>query len=122
MALRPHFKPFESIDLVVASMIFITLIITGADFTKTIILLLELIVIIEVTQMIFLFFKKHRIKLRYMIDTAIIYILRELMISITHEHVDILKVSTVIASLFALFFMRYLAITITYSSKMQVTD
>ncbi len=122
MALRPHFKPFESIDLVVASMIFITLIITGADFTKTIILLLELIVIIEVTQMIFLFFKKHRIKLRYMIDTAIIYILRELMISITHEHIDMLKVSTIIASLFALFFMRYLAITITYSSKMQMTD
>ncbi|RUM44070.1 MAG: hypothetical protein DSY46_06725 [Hydrogenimonas sp.] len=122
MALQTRFKLFESIDLVVASIIFIALIITGADFTKTIILLLELIVIIEVTQMIFIFFKKHRIKLRYMIDTAIIYILRELMISITHEHIDMLKISTIIASLFALFFMRYLAITITYSSKMQMTD
>jgi len=122
MALQTRFKLFESIDLVVASIIFIALIITGADFTKTIILLLELIVIIEVTQMIFIFFKKHRIKLRYMIDTAIIYILRELMISITHEHIDMLKISTIIASLFALFFMRYLAITITYSSKMQALD
>ncbi|SFO88760.1 phosphate-starvation-inducible PsiE family protein [Hydrogenimonas thermophila] len=107
----------EYIDIVVAVFIFATLIIVGGDFTKTIILLLELIVIIEVVQMIFLFFKKHRIKIRYMVDAAIIYAIRELMIAITHEHIDTTKLTLLILILFSLFFMRYLSIKITYNSS-----
>jgi uncharacterized membrane protein (DUF373 family) len=105
------------IDLVVAVSIFAVLLIVGGDFTKTIIILLELIVIIEVTQMIFQFFKKNRIKIRYMVDAAIIYAIRELMIAITHQHIDTTKISLLIFILFSLFFMRYLSIKITYSSS-----
>jgi len=110
-------KLYQYIDITIALIIFITLIIIGGNFTVAIIMLLELIVIIEVVQMIFQFFKKHRIKIRYMVDAAIIYAIRELMICMTHEHLDVTKTTIVISTLFALFFMRYLSIKITYNSS-----
>ena len=110
-------KLYQHIDITVALVIFITLIIIKGNFTVAIIMLLELIVIIEVVQMIFQFFKKHRIKIRYMVDAAIIYAIRELMICMTHDHIDVTKTTVVISTLFALFFMRYLSIKITYNSS-----
>jgi|GEM_PF-2586932 uncharacterized membrane protein (DUF373 family) len=122
MQSTPAGKLREHIDIAVGGVIFLTLVIVGGNFTQTIILLLELIVIIEVVQMIFVFFKKNRIKIRYMVDAAIIYTLRELMICLTHEDIDTTKTTAIILTLFALFLMRYLSIKITYTAASTFTE
>lgn len=109
----------DYIELIIAAIIFLIIIMTHSSFYDSIKLLLEFIVIVEVVQMIFVFIKRRRIKIRYMIDVSIIYSLRELLISITHQQIDYMRVSILLAIIFLLFILRYLSIKITYPQPLQ---
>jgi len=107
-------RKLSYLDIIVAVIIFIFILFFKLNFYKTILLLLELMVLIELIQMLFTFFKRQRIKIRYMIDASIIYIIRELLISLTN-HPQELKTVILYTSLIAVFFFfRYLSIKITY--------
>jgi uncharacterized membrane protein (DUF373 family) len=83
------------------------------NFYHVLALILELIVIIEVVQMLFVFFKKQRIKIRFMVDAAIIFFIRELLLcTITHKELKIVVVYVCLIGVF--FFFRFLSLKVTY--------
>jgi len=103
-------------DIILASIIFVFILIMKYDFYKILALILEFMVIIEVTQMLFVFFKKQRIKIRYMIDASIIFFIRELLIATTtNKSFKVIGLYVVLIGVF--FFFRYLSLNVTYSEK-----
>jgi len=103
-------------DIILASIIFGFILIMKYDFYKILALILEFMVIIEVTQMLFVFFKKQRIKIRYMIDASIIFFIRELLIATTtNKSFKVIGLYVVLIGVF--FFFRYLSLNVTYSEK-----
>jgi uncharacterized membrane protein (DUF373 family) len=75
----------QYVEIITASILFLFLVIFHYDFYYLVSLILEYIVLIEVVQMLFVFFKRQRIKLRYMIDAAIIFFIREIFILVTNH-------------------------------------
>ena len=70
----------KNYELLLASVIFITILLTHYPFYKVIILLLEFIVIIEVVKMVAEFIEKKRLRLRYVLDVFIIFLTRDVII------------------------------------------
>jgi uncharacterized membrane protein (DUF373 family) len=70
----------KNYELLLASVIFITILLTHYPFYKAIILLLEFIVIIEVVKMVAEFIEKKRLRLRYVLDVFIIFLTRDVII------------------------------------------
>lgn len=110
-ALRRISKYFSTnFEVLVAVIVFATIIIAKYDFYKAIILMLEFIVIMEVIKMISDFIKKETLRLRYVLDIFIIFLVREVIILSTNknkEHFDILFMLVVIS---VFFIFRILAI------------
>ncbi|WP_459885252.1 phosphate-starvation-inducible PsiE family protein [Caminibacter profundus] len=103
-------------DIILASIIFGFILIMKYDFYKVLSLILEFMVIIEITQMLFVFFKKQRIKIRYMIDASIIFFIRELLIATTtNKSFKVIGLYVVLIGVF--FFFRYLSLNVTYSER-----
>ena len=70
----------KNYELLLASVIFLTIISTHYPFYKAIILMLEFIVIVEVVKMIAEFIEKKRLRLRYILDVFIIFLIRDVVI------------------------------------------
>jgi uncharacterized membrane protein (DUF373 family) len=105
-----------NIEIIIASLLFLFLLIFHYDFYHLVSLILEYIVIIEVVQMLFVFFKRQRIKLRYMIDAGIIFFIREVFILVV-GHKNEKTIFSLVALIGIFFFFRYLAINITYKAE-----
>ncbi len=71
-------------ELILASLLFTLIIATHYPFYKAIILMLEFIVIVEVIKMIAEFIEKKRLRLRYILDVFIIFLIRDVIILTTH--------------------------------------
>lgn len=100
----------KNYELLLASVIFITILGTHYPFYKAIILMLEFIVIVEVVKMISEFIEKKRLRLRYVIDVFIIFLTRDVIILTTDpnkEHKEILFLLLVIL---VFFLFRILAV------------
>jgi uncharacterized membrane protein (DUF373 family) len=103
----------EYAEIYTAIALFAVIMIMKLDFYAVLAMVLELMVIIEVIQMLFVFFKKQRIKIRYMVDASIIFFIRELLISTTTHKP--LKVTVLYVALIGVFFFfRYLSLRVTY--------
>ena len=103
----------EYAEIILAVIIFCFILIMKYDFYQVLALLLELMVIIEVMQMLFVFFKKQRIKIRFMVDASIIFFIRELLIATTlHKSLETIMLYIGLIGVF--FFFRYLALNVTY--------
>lgn len=90
-------------ELILASLLFTLIIATHYPFYKAIILMLEFIVIVEVIKMIAEFIEKKRLRLRYILDVFIIFLIRDVIILTTHPekpYVDILFLLLVILAFF----------------------
>ncbi len=97
-------------EIITATLIFLTIFTLKYDFYKVIILMLEFIVIIEVVKMISDFILKRKLRLRFVIDVFIIFLIRDVIILSTHkvkEYNDILFLLFVI---FVFFIFRIFAI------------
>jgi len=70
----------QNYELLIASVLFILIISTHYPFYKAIILMLEFIVVIEVIKMIGEFIEKKRLRLRYILDVFIIFLIRDVVI------------------------------------------
>ena len=108
---------FLYFDIFVAFLIFGYILYFKVDFYKVVMLILELIVIIELIQMLMVFFTRQRIKIRYMVDAFIIYVIRELMLSLTESHKDFKLMTFYLFLILSFFFFRYLALKITYKEE-----
>jgi len=104
-------------DIVLAFVIFLVIVFFRLDFYKVVALILELIVLIEVIQMLFIFFQKQRIKIRYMIDACIIYVIRELMLSLTEHNKNFKLIALYLFLILVFFFFRFLSLKITYKTE-----
>lgn len=96
--------------LLLASGLFMVILGTHYPFHKAIILLLEFIVIIEVVKMIGEFIEKKRLRLRYILDVFIIFLIRDVIILTTHSikpYEDILFLILIILIFFG---FRFLAV------------
>ena len=90
--------------------VFIGTLIAKIQFYNIIILLLEFIVIVEIFKMIDDFIQKRKLRLRYVIDVFIIFLIRDIIIKIsqpTIEHYDVVFITGIT---FVLFIFRYMAI------------
>ncbi len=111
-------KYFSSnFEVLIASIIFLLILAFGLKFYKAIILMLEFIVIMEVVKMISDFIKKEKLRLRYVIDIFIIFLIRDVIILSTNLKKDYFDIGFLLAVIFVFFIFRILAITYSPSLK-----
>lgn len=84
------------------------------SFATLAVALLEFIIILELVRMLieFLFSDDNRIKLRLMIDSTIIFFIRDIML-IVNDKFDIVKISSILGIIAVLFVFR--GVTMKYS-------
>jgi len=99
-----------NIEVLVAVIIFICIFTAKLEFYKAIILMLEFIVVMEVVKMISDFIKKERLRLRFVLDIFIIFLIRDVIILTTHKNRDYFDISFLLFVIFIFFIFRILAI------------
>ena len=100
----------SNFDVLVATVIFLVIFIAGHDFYRAIILMLEFIVIMEVVKMISDFIKKETLRLRYVIDIFIIFLIREVIILSANKNRDYFDIVFLLFVIFVFFVFRILSI------------
>lgn len=92
------------------------------SFSTLAVALLEFIIILELIRMLieFLFSEENRIKLRLMIDSTIIFFIRDIML-IVNDKFDLMKIISVLGIIVVLFVFRI--VTMKYSpSRIEKSD
>ena len=100
----------SNFEVLVATMIFLVILIAGHDFYKAIILMLEFIVIMEVVKMISDFIRKETLRLRFVIDIFIIFIIREVVILSANKNRDYVDIVFLLFVIFIFFIFRILSL------------
>jgi len=97
-------------EVLAATIILIIILIAGIEFYRAIILMLEFVVVMEVVKMISDFIKKETLRLRYVIDIFIIFLIRDVIILTTNKNRDYFDISFLLFVIFVFFMFRILAI------------
>lgn len=100
----------SNFEVLAATIIFLAVIISGKEFYKAIILMLEFIVIMEVVKMVSDFIKKETLRLRFIIDIFIIFLIRDVIILTTNKNRDYIDISFLLLVIFVFFIFRILAV------------
>ena len=100
----------SNFEVLAATIIFVGIVAAGIEFYKAIILMLEFIVIMEVVKMISDFIKKEALRLRYVIDIFIIFLIRDVIILSTNKNRDYFDITFLLFVIFIFFIFRILAI------------
>ena len=100
----------SNFEVLVATVIFLTVVIAGNDFYSAIILMLEFIVIMEVVKMISDFIRKETLRLRYVLDYFIIFLIREVIILSANKNKDYFDIVFLLFVIFIFFIFRILSI------------
>ncbi len=100
----------SNFEVLVATVIFLTVVIAGNDFYSAIILMLEFIVIMEVVKMISDFIRKETLRLRYVLDIFIIFLIREVIILSANKNKDYFDIVFLLFVIFIFFIFRILSI------------
>ncbi|WP_072679643.1 phosphate-starvation-inducible PsiE family protein [Arcobacter sp. LA11] len=106
--IRTYFR--TNYEVLAAAIIFIIVMAAGYEFHKTIILMLEFIVIMEVVKMISDFIKKEKLRLRFVIDIFIIFLIRDVIIYASHSNKDYFTILFLLFVIFVFFIFRILSI------------
>ena len=97
-------------EVLVAAIIFAIILMTHTTFSSAIILMLEFIVVIEVVKMISDFIRKKKLRLRFVLDIFIIFLIREVIILSTNPNRDYFDITFLLFVIFIFFVFRILAI------------
>ena len=97
-------------EVLAAIIIFIIVIAAQLEFQKTIVLMLEFIVIMEVVKMISDFIKKETLRLRFVIDIFIIFLIRDVIINASQINKDYFTILFLLFVIFIFFIFRILSI------------
>lgn len=100
----------SNFEVLVATVIFLTVLLAGNDFYSAIILMLEFIVIMEVVKMISDFIRKETLRLRYVLDIFIIFLIREVIILSANKNKDYFDIVFLLFVIFIFFIFRILSI------------
>ena len=100
----------SNFEVLIATIIFFVILIAGHDFYRAIILMLEFIVIMEVVKMISDFIKKETLRLRFVIDIFIIFLIREVIILSANKNRDYIDIVFLLFVIFIFFLFRILAL------------
>mgnify|MGYP003494225675 FL=1 len=100
----------SNFEVLVATVIFLTVVVAGNNFYSAIILMLEFIVIMEVVKMISDFIRKETLRLRYVLDIFIIFLIREVIILSANKNKDYFDIVFLLFVIFIFFIFRILAI------------
>ena len=100
----------KNYELLLASLIFAVIIATHYPFYKAIILMLEFIVIIEVVKMISDFIEKRKLRLRYVIDVFIIFLIRDVVILVTNPKKEFEEILFLLFVILIFFIFRVMAV------------
>lgn len=100
----------SNFEVLVATAIFLTVLLAGNDFYSAIILMLEFIVIMEVVKMISDFIRKETLRLRYVLDIFIIFLIREVIILSANKNKDYFDIVFLLFVIFIFFIFRILSI------------
>ena len=100
----------SNFEVLVATAIFLTVVLAGNDFYSAIILMLEFIVIMEVVKMISDFIRKETLRLRYVLDIFIIFLIREVIILSANKNKDYFDIVFLLFVIFICFIFRILSI------------
>ena len=106
--IRKYFR--TNYEVLAAMIIFIIILVAGYEFHKTIILMLEFIVVMEVVKMISDFIKKEKLRLRFVIDIFIIFLIRDVIIYASHSNKDYFTILFLLFVIFVFFIFRILSI------------
>lgn len=106
--IRMYFR--SNYEVLAAAIIFVVVIGTGYKFSKAIVLMLEFIVIMEVVKMISDFIKQEKLRLRFVIDIFIIFLIRDVIINASHVNKDYFTILFLLFVIFVFFIFRILAI------------
>lgn len=97
-------------EVLAATIILMIILVAGIEFYRAIILMLEFIVVMEVVKMISDFIKKETLRLRYVIDIFIIFLIRDVIILTTNKNRDYFDISFLLFVILIFFIFRILAI------------
>jgi uncharacterized membrane protein (DUF373 family) len=97
-------------SVVVAGVIFLSIIIFKLPFYTAITLMLEFIVILEVVRMIMDFVKNKRIQLRFVIDIFIVFLTRDVIIQVTQPQINQDKILFLLLVIFIFFIFRLMTL------------
>ena len=97
-------------EVLTAIVIFTGILVSGIPFHKAIILMLEFIVIMEVVKMISDFIKKETLRLRFVIDIFIIFLIRDVIINASQINKDYFTILFLLFVIFIFFIFRILSI------------
>lgn len=97
-------------EMLIAGAVFVFILLIDLAFYKAIILMLEFIVIMEVVKMISDFIKKEKLRLRFVIDIFIIFLIRDVIILASHKEKDYFDICFLLVVIFIFFIFRILAI------------
>ena len=100
----------SNFEVLVATVIFLTVVLAGNNFYSAIILMLEFIVIMEVVKMISDFLRKETLRLRYVLEIFIIFLIREVIILSANKNKDYFDIVFLLFVIFIFFIFRILAI------------
>jgi len=100
----------ENYQIISSLAIFSLILILHIPFYKAIIILLEFIVIIEVVKMTADFIEKRKLRLRFIIDVFIIFLIRDVIIKITEPSYKEHEILFLLFVVFIFFIFRILAL------------
>ncbi|MCF6245509.1 MAG: phosphate-starvation-inducible PsiE family protein [Sulfurovum sp.] len=100
----------KSYPILLAIIIFITILTTHYPFYKAIILMLEFIVIMEVVNMTIEFIEKRKLRLRYILDVFIIFLIRDVVILSSMPNKPYNDILFLLLVIFAFFIFRFFAV------------
>jgi len=106
----------EKLHIYIKFLITLIMFISVKDFDKIVsfstlaVALLEFIIILELVRMLieFLFSEENRIRMRFMIDSTIIFFIRDIML-IVNDKFDFIKIASILGIIAVLFLFRGLS-------------
>jgi len=100
----------NNFELLIAAIVFVSVLVLQLEFQKTIVLMLEFVVIMEVMKMISDFIKKEKLRLRFIIDIFIIFLIRDVIIQSSQTEKDYDNILFLLFVIFIFFMFRILSI------------
>jgi len=100
----------NNFELLIAAVVFVSVLVLQLEFQKTIVLMLEFVVIMEVMKMISDFIKKEKLRLRFIIDIFIIFLIRDVIIQSSQTKKDYDNILFLLFVIFIFFMFRILSI------------
>ena len=102
--LKKHYQ------IIISVVLFGIIFLLGFPFYKSIILLLEFIVILEVVKMVSEFLEKRKLRLRFVLDVFIIFLIRDVIILTTDTCKNYFDILFLLFVIFIFFIFRIMAL------------